>query len=226
MTPFFKKLLRSPWFIFVAVLLVIGMTYVLGDVYDVEREEWPGWLQTIGSVGAILVAIWVPWQQSEAQRHRDHMREQADLNGMLQTICAEIETSLDFTSHEIGPAITHGARSTPIRFVFPLAENSFPIFNAFIPRLGSIPDHALRKRILVAFGLAKGFVLTTNHHNQLVEAFELAVARHRFSPTAEHGQEAERQLEVLTRYSDSLRDSYRTATTAARNLVTELKARE
>ena len=202
------------------------MTYVLGDVYDVERTEWPGWLQTIGSVGAILVAIWVPWQQSEAQRHRDQLREQADLHGMLQTICAEIETVLDFTSHEIGPAITDGTSGTPIRFIFPLAENSFPIFNAFIPRLSSIPDHALRKRILVTFGLAKGFVLTTNHHNQLVEAFESAIARHRFSPTREQEQEAARQLEVLTRYSDSLRDSYRMATTAARNLITELKARE
>ncbi|HBZ07592.1 MAG TPA: hypothetical protein DEP03_14870 [Massilia sp.] len=106
-----------------------------------------------------------------------------------------------------------------------MAEDSFPVFNAFIPRLGAIPDHALRIRIIVAFGLAKGFVLTTAHHNQMVEAFELVEAQRLISPTPEINHEAARQLQILTRYSDSLRDSYRAATKAARNLVTELKTR-
>lgn len=225
MLTFLKNLFRSPWFILLAVFVVFAMTYVLGDIYDVERSEWPGWLQTIGSVVAILVAVWVPWQQSQAQRKRDEEREEAELSGMLQSICAEAEVALSYTKEEIGPALMEGQRGTPIRFVFPMAEDSFPIFNAFIPRLGSISDHAFRIRIVTAFSLAKGFVLTTVRHNQMVEAFELVEAKRLVSPTPEVCHEAARQLELLIRYSDSLRDSYRTATTAAQNLITELKGR-
>jgi hypothetical protein len=67
---------------FLAIMLAACVA--LGIVFP-KGSDAPAWVQAIGSIGAILVAIWVFWRQGERQRQeREEQKAEEQINVLLQ----------------------------------------------------------------------------------------------------------------------------------------------
>lgn len=61
------------WF-FLAIGVLGGGTFAVLDYFDAKREA-AGWAQAIGSIGAILVAIWIAWEKDRRDDAREAKKE-------------------------------------------------------------------------------------------------------------------------------------------------------
>lgn len=215
--------LRSPWFVVATTSAVAAFTFCIGQSYGLTRNEWPGWLQAVGSIFAILVAVWVPWQQVEQQRRAQETKDADELRGILQCVHAELFASLLFAEKNIGPAIQKVPADMPIRSIFPMAKDPFPIYSSLMPQLGKITDSDMRRSIVLTFTAARSFVLTIRYHNELVEALDRSEARHRQAGQDDTHPDTARETQVLVAYSKSLRGAYSEAMEAGTRLTDKLR---
>lgn len=223
MTTRIWRLAESPRSILIATFAVAVATVFVGNYYDLDKNQWASWVQAVGSVMAILVAVWVSWHQAESQRRHEQEKEAAELAGMLRSVRAEVESSLLHAEAHIRPLFEEALEGSPICFVFPMAEDSFPIFDAFIPKLGTIPDDALRTKIVSTFASARSFVLTIRCHNDMVDAHEAASIQRAHDDSPKTRLNLEIRHASLVAYGVSLRASLKESTGAARELLTVLR---
>lgn len=97
-------------FLIVGLLCSIGSGLFINENYLLEIPHIPavfiqaigssqvgGWMQAIGSVAAVFVAIWVINRQHEAQIERDMERERIDERNLLFSIKNELEVFFENT---------------------------------------------------------------------------------------------------------------------------------
>ena len=92
---------------------------------------------------------------------------------------------------------------------YPVSEDPFSIYNAVIPKLGLILDDQLRNQIILTYGRAKSLVLTFRFNNELLERYLAAEATAKRSKSTLDIADADKLLDSLELYGDSLRQSYR-----------------
>ena len=68
----------------VALLIVFGIIDIalLGNQYELTKSDWPGWVQAIGSIAALAVAIYV---MSRQNRHAAMLLMDADKRALVRT---------------------------------------------------------------------------------------------------------------------------------------------
>lgn len=185
-------------------VLILVTAYSLSPSKDFDL---PAWVQAVGSIAAILVAVWVSSDQTRQQRQRDDQREADEIEGVIRCIKAEVQTSLKYMSREVLPALEHVSPGDPIRFEFRLPEYPFPIFDALIPKLGMLPA-LLRHQMIHAYAQAKSLAITTSVHNDLAETFDLVEIRFNAEPPLASIGELTGALRALTSYGNTLRTAF------------------
>jgi len=169
-----------------------------------ENFDWPAWVQAVGSISAILAAVWVSSDQASQQRRLDEIRESNEVDGVLRSIKSEVETSLEYLKREVAPALAQVPRGDPIRYTFRLPEYPFPIFDGLIPKLGILPT-PLRSQVIRAYAQAKTLAVTTQVHDDLASAFERVEIRFLAKPPSAGDLELRGALQSLTDYSNAFR---------------------
>jgi len=223
MTTPLRRLAGSAAFIVLLTAILALATFLIGHHLALSRQDWPGWLQAIGSIWAILVAVWVSWQQAEAQRRRDEDAQIAEVKGVIRSLRAEAETTLEYANTHIADDLRESKPGTPFNVVFPLPESPFPIFDALIPKLGLISNDELQRQIIHTFTLGKSLALTIKHHNLMVNELQAAELRRKEQPYAiSDGGVQPRWLE-LAAYSDNLRDEFDPAMQQLNTLLQALR---
>lgn len=63
----------------VGITALGGFCVVAGCYAVIQRDpnEWPSWIQAIGSLVALGIAIWLPWLESKRRRHEDLAKDRA-----------------------------------------------------------------------------------------------------------------------------------------------------
>lgn len=189
-----------------------------------SKFDWPAWVQAVGSIEAILVAVWVSADQANQQRERDEANERSVVMGMLHSLRAEIEFSLKHAGTEIAANLAQTEAGQPFLFRIVLPEYPFPIFDALIPRLGMIRESQLQRQIIHAFASAKSFAMTLNQHNELVIAYAVAERRHLEEQTHATATYLAVASTELSMYSDTLREIFEPTRTQLRALLSALTA--
>lgn len=195
----------------------------LGMLYWIEKH--PGlasWVQAIGSIIAIAIAIAVPWWQKRQAMKQAQDVDRAQLRHLLHTLLDEITVAVEAFKEE-GDNLLATEAGTPIRTTIPLLENPFPIYHACMPRLGQIPDEELRKLVIIGYGRAIGFVASVRFNNVLIERQEQAEYLQAIRPDVIHKQLLDGRSYVLNHYGDSLRSSYREALDATETMQVALR---
>jgi len=146
---------------------------------------------------------------------------QSELLGILRSIRTEVRLLKLHVDRDIGPLLAQSAHDTPFRHIFPLDDDQFPIYRAFLPKLGLIDDR-VRNQIVEAYGAAQSFVSTFRYHNMLLERTILAEEVATLSNTVESITKAKQHLQGLRVYSNSLRASLEAAMNAAAALLATL----
>jgi hypothetical protein len=203
----------------IASLIVIAG---IGNKLGLDANTWPAWVQAIGSIAAILAAVWVSYDQQTKQTKRDEERERDDLRHMLQSIRDELWITYTAAKERNGKLIEESKAGTPFFFKIPFTDRPFPIFNSCVSKLGRIPDDELRKLIIVGHGRARGLVLSVIANNGLVEKFEYADYMARAMKDDVHQQQRSLIEQQMCAYGDALRKLHKEACQSIEEMVTAL----
>jgi hypothetical protein len=224
MTTKISLISASPRFILVITAGVTIATCLLGWHFNLDRNQWPGWVQAVGSVLAILVAVWVSWQQADSQQRREAQNAEDELHGLISAIKTEIETNSANAHDAIGKHLLTLSPGTHFNGIMPISEDPFDIYNAALPKLGLIRDPELRAQIVRTYSLAKGFVLTLRYHNALVENLETAQIEHELGPTQNTSSRIRILKAELVGYTQVLCGTYKKMNLATDTLLPMLEA--
>jgi hypothetical protein len=199
-----------------ALIILVGTWFVLdlvllGRANDLSKSDWAAWVQAIGSIGAILVAVGVARHQSESQRQLEERKERDDVAGLLRCLRSDMAVSLEQLSRGIGPMIQEMGPDSAFRIVWPISENPFPIYHGLIPKLGTIRDDKLRDQIVRAYAAAQSFIHTIRFNNELEANMRKAESLVRGGMPLQAIHDIYRQpSNELTRYGHEVRISFQT----------------
>lgn len=177
---------RTRTIIIGSCILLVALICI-GRLNNLNAEGWASWVQAVGSIAAILVAVEVARNQNiEALRRsaaekedlemKEIQRSKEALRGLLLGIRAEIETALKTVENRVGKQIDEIEVGIGFLYKFSISENSFPVFSAMLPSFGLIADHSLRVRIIHAYSSARSLILSFQMNNEMLDAYEAAIA--------------------------------------------------
>lgn len=203
------KIIKFFGVIVVTLVCALGVLAVLQLIVNIAGavgvEEGPAWVQAIGSIIAILIAVLIAAHQHSAQTRRDEESAHRAVQALLKIIRVEVEVLFEISERNVGSALESSPPGTPFLSIFPVTEHPFTIFDAVAPRLGEVSDEVLRRNIIRGFSIAKSYIATFRFHNELVEEYDRLSLIGNFDPESPEAQIIPGKLAVLTAYSDTLR---------------------
>lgn len=136
---------------------------------------WPGadgaaWVQAIGSVVAILVAVWVARDQHAKAETRSAKAEMDEVRNFLAGIREELHANWLVYMINIGNTVAETKPGAAIEWTWPIPDNPFKVYGATVAVLGRVPEDELRKAIVATYIVAGGLLQTWKMHNTLREA--------------------------------------------------------
>ncbi|MFD4838488.1 hypothetical protein ACFWP0_13355 [Achromobacter sp. NPDC058515] len=141
------------------------------DWPEAGGQAWAAWVQAIGSVAAICVAIWVAHDQ-HAKAERRHREIQ---DGEVRNFLAGLRVELDVLWSEYMVQVGDDLNSTPkgqIAYMrWPAPEQPFKVYGATVGLIGRVGDDSLRKSIIMTYAVAGGLMQTWQTHNRMLEEF-------------------------------------------------------
>jgi hypothetical protein len=184
--------------LFVLAAIIVGALFF--DFPIKSSSDAAAWVQAIGSVGAILTAVWVFQRQYQATIDND----KAETRAFVLAIRAEIET----VWHEYSGLTGKHLRAVPPGAFYdqlsPSSTNRLMVYANSSARVGKIDNDRLRKMIVQVYaGLAAHFE-SMQLNSRMLEEFE------RFAQTYQGDdkeQEIQRKLKSFTVYTESLKIS-------------------
>lgn len=188
----------------------------------VSSQDFAAWVQAFGSIGAILGAVWVSYDQHDKQRARDEEAATTEIQNILYGLHDEIALNLKEFQENLGAKIKASQRGTPFELTFPVAERPFSIFDGCRGSIGKIRNHGQRSKIILTYGLAHGFIQTFHMNNMLIERRNRAIYIHSQAPNAANHASVVATTNALTGYGDSLRDGWARLEAAAEDMLAAL----
>lgn len=211
----------------IAAVGIISAAFVItyfGVAFDehppTSSQDFAAWVQAFGSIGAILVAVWVSYHQHEKQQERDKCAEAEEVESMLLSLRDEIGTLWQLYERRVGNLLAADPDGTAFLYRWPIQEKPFTVYDSCVGRIGKIKDQKLRQKIIVTYGHAWGLVASFRANNAMVQDFEEANAIAHRSGVDDDVEEAARKLLRLQKYADTLRIS----AAEVRDLVADLLA--
>lgn len=158
-------------------MLIIGIVLVFVGVrasgYRPGFEDWAAWVQAIGSIIGIFIAIWVPYKQRQQGLAADEANRREDARRICMAIHDEL-TMLQKLFTE-GPNVAALLRLQPgeiFNLTVPevVPGERFSIYRAVVGRLTLIDDDQLRQDIIWAYETAIGLIHSGLQNNRMLFA--------------------------------------------------------
>ncbi|MFM0051753.1 hypothetical protein [Caballeronia grimmiae] len=157
---------RDSWILPVAVLALVGAVS-LGFSCQLGHGDWPTWIQAVGSVGAIVVAIWILYRQHEQDREAERQEVRAFVSAVreeLATMWAMYELDMRTFLKDVKPG-------EYLDVIFPGTPDVFTIYNNASAQVGRVPDLEIRQLIVIVYAQAKSLVSAFQLNNFLVQRY-------------------------------------------------------
>lgn len=172
-------------------------------------EAVAAWVQAVGSIGAILAAVWVAHRQYEQTRQleleraaADTTKEQAETRAFVQSVRQELATIWEGYSVGIRPTLLATGENAFFDALVPVQTEAFTIYNNASPRVGKVPDEELRRLIVTTYARAKGHIYSLQMNNALLSDFTNFAVIHRGE---NHDAVLEAKRGLLVRYAVQLK---------------------
>lgn len=192
-------------------LLIAGFLLafvLLGRAYNLNKSEWAVWVQAIGSILAIGIAVWVPYYQRKQANDLDVLRSREE----ARRICLAIRDELQFLQRMFteGPNVQALLQLGPNEIfdgILPdiVPTERFQIYNSVIGRLTLIADDQLRQDIIYTYEIATGLIYAGMQNNRLLREYRdlEAIVQDNFTPFNSNRHHF--HLEALQRSALSMR---------------------
>lgn len=172
-----------------------------------NSSDWPAWVQAVGSIAAILVAVWVPYQQKEdaAEEERDQRRIEA------RRVQLAIRDELKFLDEvfAVGPNVVK-LLNLPEGSIFDsyiaIPQERFPIYKAVLSRLTLIEDDEQRRDIIAAYEWANALIHSAAQNNRLLTEFVEIDEKFQAHSNPYLAARRENQLKSLKLMADDMRN--------------------
>lgn len=191
----------------VASLLVMAATVIFVLFPSMQSSDTAAWVQAVGSVVAIGVAVWLPHRQHKQDLEREKQREQEEVRSMLNSLRDEMSNLWDAFETKIGQDLANSQAGTAFEYFWPAPDRPFVIYDACVDRVGKIQDDRLRQLIIITYARAMGLVYSFKMNNLLVEKHERASTLANQTMRTADMTAAMQAHTVLRKYGDGLRSS-------------------
>ncbi|MDQ4625041.1 hypothetical protein [Janthinobacterium lividum] len=129
---------RTYWIVGIVLIAVLGAALYLGFRFSLTRPEWPGWVQAVGSIAAIVAAYFLGAAQVDAANQSALAAEQRAEAKRHASILA-IGSAAILTVEAL-PELAHNNRGGHLAIGLTYDKR---VFDSLISALGNIPVHEL-----------------------------------------------------------------------------------
>lgn len=147
--------------------VAIGVGLALHGWPAWPNADWAAWVQAVGSIAAILVAVWVANDQHAKAEKRIEKAERDEVRNFLAGIREELHTNWLVYMFNVGGAVEDTKPGAAVEWTWPVPDNPFKVYGATVCMLGRIPEDELREAIVATYIITGGLLLTWKMHNSL-----------------------------------------------------------
>jgi hypothetical protein len=151
----FRNVLEGLFGLVALALVCVFLSITFSRVTDI-----PAWVQAVGSVAAIVAAVWIMKNDHKETRRRETDAQRDRTRYILSAIKSEIDLYIQPLSE-----------MTSERFSsWPTMEISFPIYEACAGDIGTIADDYLRHRVIAAYAEIRSLIWGINNYSAIILA--------------------------------------------------------
>lgn len=151
-----------------AVAIGVGVAFQGWPAWpQAEGQTWAAWVQAIGSVVAILAAIWVAKDQHDKAERRRADDAKNEVRNFLFGIREELHINWVVYMQTVGDAVLACKAGTAVDLTWPVPQNPFKVYASTVGLIGRVPDDVIRKNIVATYVVAGGLLLTWEMHNNM-----------------------------------------------------------
>ncbi len=158
-------------------LLFLAFCTVLFNFWPRNSEQWASWVQAVGSVAAIVAAIWIASEQHRTAEKREADQRAAANRNYLCATRAELSALWNMYILRVGDQLQAHDTSTLLDIIWPIDHDPFVVYNSNAKMLAEIDDDELRNLMIRTYAQGRGLISTWRMHNSLL-ADVLRLARY------------------------------------------------
>lgn len=218
------KMQFHPIEIFTMLVILFGITGFTFYLFpEMKSSDVSAWVQGVGSLGAILAAIWVFQRQQKNDIERAHKQEKNDIKNLLRGLRDEVTVVTEQFEKRNGKLLMEGAADRAFPYRIPVGDNTFPIYESAVDHLGKISNDELRQKIIIGYGRTRGFIQSLKMNNQIIERLEKAEYNFNVHKDEIHAMYLDQYLKSAQDYGNLLREIYIEALQSFKELATSLQ---
>lgn len=156
---------------FLVALMAAGVLYC----HTPTASDAAAWVQAVGSIGAIGIAIWVSRRQYLDSRELEASRTRADAakdleetRAFVQSIQVEVGALWTSFNRGVGPELRALSEGRPFLTQYINTADVLTIYNGSAWRVGKVDDPELRQAMVSTVMLLKGFLRALQENNILI----------------------------------------------------------
>jgi hypothetical protein len=172
------KPMKDGWIIPLCALVTVILAGMCMH-FDLKAQDLAAWVQAVGSIGAIGIAIWVAHRQFEQTRDLEARRmaeAEAKELSEIKAFAAAVKEELLVTLLSYKPT-QQVLQAVPadgfFNLTFPVTQDAFAFYNNASAQVGKIPDPALRRLIVSVYAVAKGLISSFQLNNMMLGQLNL-----------------------------------------------------
>lgn len=206
----------------VGIVVLLATTLLIFGLFPgMKSEAGAAWIQAVGSIGAILSAIWVMGAQNRAAEKRD----QEEIKHFLLALRDEIYVLATAFAERSGKTLLEKDEGAFLMKI-PVTEAAFAIYNSSADKVGRIKNDILRQKIVITYARAFGFIKTIQLNNHFIEEYERAHWAAHATGKPVDAQYRDACFRVLNEYGTITRKAYRELVVEVNSLLTSLQPRQ
>ncbi|MNQ94563.1 hypothetical protein D3C85_1100840 [compost metagenome] len=159
---------------FASALVVAALAAGFAINGKLWSQEAAAWVQAVGSLIGLAVAIFVPWLQHRHKCQGEDDAERKVVARMVDGIHEELETSFKIFNSRFGDMVKKSKEGTAISNIFRVPKDPFPVYRAWAGEIGRIGNRAVRTNIVETHVYVMGLMGTLETNNELIEALDQA----------------------------------------------------
>lgn len=193
--------MKDGWQAPLAALVVVILFAAFQAKPMQSAADIAAWVQGVGSLAAIIAAIWIYAKQYGDKKADDENETRA----FVQAIRDEVETVWNDYSEQTGALLLATQAGHYYDVFVPILSDGLIIYQGSPARVGRIDDDELRKLIVTAYVGLTGHFNSIFVNNQMMAELE---QMHSFSDVPNQAQRIANRKNALVAYADALKRNH------------------
>jgi hypothetical protein len=198
--------------------LVVVILFAAFNVKQIQSAaDIAAWVQGVGSLVAIIAAVWIYAKQYQDKKADD----EAETRAFVQAIRTELQKVWEEYKTLIRPSLRAVNEGQYYDGIVPMSADILVTYNNGSARIGKIDDEGLRASIATAYISLINYFNSFNLNNRKVEELEHTNITYN---SANKSVEMERRLKALRKFAEDLKASDIALETQIETLLSSIDA--